>query len=156
MQVIIIILGSGGGGLIVLLIIALVLFALIGSGALVGLVAALTLMLMWLAGILGGCAVIGGAAWFLTRGYRADKKALAAAERERKAIAYDQAREDRRIARQQQRAIEQATAMMPVATVISEAIRQGQGIAATPTADDIAEALLRQRHMPRQFTERKF
>ena len=142
MQVIIIILGGGGGGLIVLLIIALVLAVLIGSGALAGLVAALTLMLMWLAGIMVGGAVLGGAAWYLTRDRRAHKRELADAERERQQIEYDQRREYKRIERQQQRALEQASAMLPIATVIGEAIRQGNS---TPTADDIAEALMRQR-----------
>ena len=145
MQIIVIILGGGGGGLILLLIVALVLFALIGSGVLAALIAALVTLLMWLAGIMVGGAVLGGLAWYLTRDHRAQKRALADAERERRQIEYDQRREARRIERQQQRALEQATAMMPVATVISEAIRQGYGIAATPTADDIAEALLRQR-----------
>ena len=138
MQVIIIILGGGGGGLIVLLIIALVLAVLIGSGALAGLVAALTVMLMWLAGIAAGCAVLGGLAWYITRDRRAQKRSMANAARERQQIAYEQ----RRIDRQHQRAIEQATAMMPIASVIGEAIRQGNS---TPTADDIAAALLRQR-----------
>ena len=147
MQVIIIILGGGGGGLIALLIIALVLMVLIGSGALAGLIAALTIMLMWLAGILVGCAVIGGAAWYLTRDRRAHKRALADAERERQQIEYDQRQERKRIERQQQRAIEQATAMAPIAAVIGEAIRQGNGAASTLTADDIAAALLRQRQL---------
>ena len=142
MQVIIIILGGGSGGLIVLLVIALVLAVLIGSGALAGLIAALTIMLMWLAGILVGSAVIGGAAWYLTRDRRAQKRALADAERERRQFEYDQRREARRIERQQQRALEQATAMMPVAAIIGEAIRQGNS---QPTADDIATALMRQR-----------
>src|SRR5690348_10204302 len=142
MQVIIIILGGGGGGIVLLLVIALVLAALVGSGALAGLIAALTMFLIWLAAIVVGGALLAGVIWFLTRGYRARKNEAAEYEAMQRQIAYDRRQDERRIERQQQRAIEQATAMMPIAAVIGEAIRQGNS---TPTADDIAEALLRQR-----------
>jgi cell division protein YceG involved in septum cleavage len=149
MSVIVIIFGGGGGGLLLLLVAALVIMTVIGSGALVGLVAALTTMLIWLLGIMAFAACAGGVAWFLTRGYRAEKRALAEAAREQQRVEYEQQRQQRHIERQQQRAIENATAMAPVAAVISEAIQRGQGMAHTMTADDIADALLRQHRQAR-------
>ena len=126
MGVIIIIFGGGGGGLILLLILALVIAAAIGTGAMAAFIAALTIFLYWVAGVMAGAAVLGGTAWFLSRPYRARKALAAQREYERREIEYQELREQRRIERETVAAITQARAMAPVAQMIAEAIRAGQ------------------------------
>lgn len=125
MGVIIIIFGGGGGGLILLLILAIVIAAAIGTGAMAAFIAALTVFLYWVAGVMAGAAVLGGAAWFLTRKSREHRRALEAAESERRRLEYEERREIRRQEREHVAALTQARAMAPVAAMIAEAIRQG-------------------------------
>jgi len=125
MGVIIIIFGGGGGGLLLLLVLAIVVAAAIGTGAMAAFIAALTIFLYWVAGVMAGAAVLGGAAWFLTRGHRAHKRALEAAEIDRRQLEYAERREIRRQEREHIAALTQARAMAPVAAMIAEAIRQG-------------------------------
>lgn len=126
MQVIIIILGGGGGGLILLLIIALVIAAAIGTGAMAAFLAALTVFLYWLVGVMVGAAVLGGAAWFLTRGHRARKLELERQAQEAWRLAHEERRQQRQIERETIAAVTQARAMAPFAHIIAEAIRAGQ------------------------------
>lgn len=112
--------------MILLLIIALVIAAAIGTGAMAAFLAALTVFLYWLAGVMVGAAVLGGAAWFLARGHRARKVEAAQREYARREIEYQEKREARRLERETIAAITQARAMAPFAQMVAEAIRAGQ------------------------------
>lgn len=144
MQVIVLIIGGGGGGAILLLIIALVIAVAIGTGAMAALIAALTMFLIWLAAIVAGCGLLAGLGWYLTRDYRERKREAAEYQAMQRQVAYEQRQDQRRIEREHRRSLEQARVMAPIAAVVAEAINRGRG-QEMPSADDIAEALIRRR-----------
>lgn len=121
---------TGGGGVKVpaLIVIAVVVAIALGSGAIAGIIAAITALLICVAVLMVLTVVVGGAVFWLTRGKRKQRNIDFAEARAIKQEQYYDELELRNARKAQINAAAQAQAWAPALGLIAEAIRSGNSV----------------------------